>query len=90
MTQVTDTHSMPWDDPGEPKPSEVQTFYDRVDAMENGVVVAQFPQWGKTGIFSTLEKAQRWADRERFDDSDQCVFSPYVIDEPDWGEGLNA
>jgi hypothetical protein len=35
------------------------------------------------GIFGSMETAQEW--RRSLGDEFTCVFSPYIVDDPDWG-----
>ena len=39
----------------------------------------------RVDIFSTREKADAWADKFDADDGYACVFVPYVVDEPEFG-----
>lgn len=35
-------------------------------------------------IFSSYEKARAWGDS--LDDDWGCIYSPYIVDDPEWGE----
>lgn len=54
------------------KPEIKETFLVIACDNENG---------DKYAIFSTMEKASAWADTQEA----PCVISPYVVDEPDYG-----
>lgn len=50
------------------------------------VVFAIRDEEEKIGVFSCIENAKEWADK--FDEEWTCVFSPYVVDEPDFGNAM--
>lgn len=37
----------------------------------------------QTGVFSSIELAQAWSDH--LGDEWLCIFVPYIVDDPDWG-----
>lgn len=37
----------------------------------------------QTGIFGSIETAHEW--RRSLGDKFTCVFAPYIVDDPDWG-----
>lgn len=37
----------------------------------------------RLGIFGSIETAHEW--RRSLGNSFTCVFSPYIVDDPDWG-----
>ena len=37
----------------------------------------------RNGIFGSIDTAQEW--RRSLGDGFTCVFSPYIVDDPDWG-----
>jgi hypothetical protein len=45
------------------------------------VIVCDNAKGDSFAIFSTHAKAATWADQQE----SSCVISPYVVDEPDWG-----
>lgn len=68
---------------------EWRSFYDQHRGGRGSVImVTAFPPDGdfahaRVGIFSCIETAEDWA--ATFSDEHQIVFSPYVVDEPDFG-----
>lgn len=60
-------------------------FYERHRGGSGNVVVVLAYSHGieRTGIFSSIEKAQEW--RDTLGDDWTCIFAPYVVDEPDFG-----
>lgn len=42
----------------------------------------------RNGIFGSIETAQEW--RRSLGDNFTCVFSPYIVDDPDWGNEANV
>lgn len=40
------------------------------------------------GIFGTIELANEWSDH--LGDDFVCVFSPYIVDDPDWGNEADS
>lgn len=67
--------------------AEASLFYQRHRGGQGAVVVATAIHGEdgdeRTGIFSCIETAQAWSDAlgERW----ACVFCPYIVDDPDWG-----
>lgn len=51
------------------------------------VAIEDFSGAHRYGVFSTLELAQEWSGHlgDRF----ACVFAPYIVDDPDWGNEAN-
>jgi hypothetical protein len=49
------------------------------------VVVTAVDIWGneRQGIFSSLERAKAW--RETLGSDFTCIYAPYVVDAPEWG-----
>lgn len=74
---------------------ETRAFYDRHCSTPGGVVLAHiYDSDGdemETGVFSSLAKAHEWVGTRV--DATAAVFSPYVIDAPEYGnvpdENLN-
>jgi hypothetical protein len=64
-------------------------FHSHVDGGSSCVVAAyvfNISGGHVLGLFSTLEKAHTWVDTFEDDHSvTACVFSPYVIDVPEFG-----
>ena len=62
-------------------------FYERHRGGSGNVVVvfaySEFNYDELTGIFSSIEKAHAW--RDTLGDEWTCIFAPYVVDEPDYG-----
>lgn len=61
-------------------------FYKQHRGGSGNVIVVFVYKDGKeyrTGVFGSIEQAQEWA--FALDDSFQCIFSPFVVDEPDFG-----
>jgi hypothetical protein len=61
-------------------------FYDRHRGGSGNVIVvhAYSDDDQITGVFSSIETAQAW--RDSLDEDEwTCVFAPYVVDEPDFG-----
>ena len=57
-------------------------------AQSKPVVIAVLLKEGeqeRVDVFSTREKADAWADKFSGDDGYACVFVPYVVDEPEFG-----
>ena len=42
----------------------------------------------RTGIFSSIETAQEW--RRSLPDDFACIFAPYIVDDPDWGNEFRS
>ena len=40
------------------------------------------------GVFSSVETAESW--RGSLPDGYHCIFSPYIVDDPDWGNEANT
>lgn len=65
------------------------SFRDKHDTSPIGVwLVFEFGEIrgedaDRVGVFSSLEKADAWAKATHL----PCIISPYIIDEPEWGEG---
>lgn len=57
-------------------------------SSNNGVVLVNAINGDNhiNGIFSCLEKAQQWTDG--LGDEWACIFSPFIIDEPDYGNAV--
>jgi hypothetical protein len=77
MTQATD-HTV--------QPSGVDDFFARHRGGSGNVILtiavnADGDQ--RHGIHSDIEKARGWS--EKLGDDWSCVHSPYVVDEPDYG-----
>lgn len=70
---------------------EIEAFYAKhAECGPSHVVVAHIYRQGSheiTGVFSTLQKAREWVDSFGADDHDDvaAIFSPYVIDTPEFG-----
>ena len=60
-------------------------FYQRHRGGSGNVVVvfAYSDDDMITGIFSSIEKAEAW--RDTIGEDFSCVFAPYVVDVPDFG-----
>lgn len=64
---------------------DVERFY--AGHCDAGGIVIVFARRGhdeRVGVFSSLEKATIWIGR--FGAQWDCVVSPYVVDDPDYGE----
>lgn len=67
---------------------EVIDFFTKHCAHPGGVVMAivvQAGQMDQFALFSTLPKAQAWAVRFSNNEGAGVVFTPYIVDEPDYG-----
>jgi hypothetical protein len=65
---------------------EVAAFFASHCSTPGGVIVVEVWADGErqqTGIFRSFDKAMAW--RDRFGDDGAAIFSPYVLDEPDFG-----
>ncbi|WP_296201744.1 hypothetical protein [uncultured Hyphomicrobium sp.] len=49
----------------------------------NIIMVSVFGNAPRVAMFSSIERAEEWANA--FGDDTQVVFSPHVVDEPDFG-----
>lgn len=58
----------------------VMAYANRIDG---GVVKEE-----REGIFSCLETAEAW--RTSLGEQWVCVYAPYIVDDPDWGNELQA
>jgi hypothetical protein len=67
---------------------ETEDFFDEMDRNPQAVYVVQAYSPGldgfEMGVFSTKAKAEAWCNRPEFDDR-TCAVSPFVIDEPEFG-----
>lgn len=70
---------------------EVAEFYARHCAFKGAVVlVTVFSDGGEkehVGVFSNIDSAKAWSDRvhDKEADVEAALFSPYIIDVPDYG-----
>ena len=69
---------------------EWREFYDQHrGGAGNIIMVSVFgnrKSENRVAMFSCIEKAEQWADT--FGDGVQVVFSPHVIDEPEFGNAV--
>lgn len=67
---------------------EVEEFFTKHCAHPGGVVMAIAVQGGapdEFALFSSLAKARVWAQRFNETENAGVVFTPYIVDEPDYG-----
>lgn len=66
---------------------EAAVFYENHRGGHGAVVLAiaidTATHAERHGIFGSIELAQSWSDS--LGDGYVCVFSPYIVDDPDWG-----
>ena len=66
---------------------DVTAFYSRHSGGSGAVIVVQAFQQGsvdpRMGIFGSLETAHAWM--RGLGDEYTSVVSPYIVDDPDWG-----
>lgn len=64
---------------------EWRGFYDQHRGGTGNIILVSIFGDGleRVAMFSCIERAEEWADT--FGDDARVVFSPYVIDEPDFG-----
>ena len=66
---------------------ECEQFYQRHRGGSGAVVVViairDRDGQERTGIFSSIETADEWC--RSLGDAVTCLFVPYIVDDPDWG-----
>ena len=68
--------------------AEKDEFFARHRGGTGNVVVAWVLKDGERdqiSVFGSIEQANAWANRFNEDDGYVCVFVPFVVDEPDYG-----
>lgn len=65
--------------------SSCDTFYRHHRGGQGAVVIVRAfkGEQEQIGVFSSIEIAQSW--RNSLGDDYACVFCPYIVDDPDWG-----
>lgn len=63
---------------------EITEFYKKHCALYGGVIVgmAFYKDEERMGVFSSLKKASAWS--ETLGEEWNCMFAPFIIDEPDY------
>tara|TARA_R110000868_G_scaffold158980_2_gene387422 strand:+ start:2966 stop:3184 length:219 start_codon:yes stop_codon:yes gene_type:complete len=65
--------------------SDEEIFYENHRGGSGAVirVIAICDGEERNGIFGSIETAREW--QRSLGDNVTCVFSPYIVDDPDWG-----